>query len=182
MRMVRLLGRAAILAVVLTLPGSVAHAQIRPLAGTCGGETNPCLPKIYLSNSTFSGVSRPPESGPYTYTFQVTNNGQASGLYTADCLQTPAQLSCSTNPSDFSLAKGSTRTVTVTFSTKGLGKFTLRQLVRATASGVLADTDTLVADPIRVSGIPIATHFFPLDQGSVGSGDTLGASLSHTSG
>ncbi|HET6579892.1 MAG TPA: hypothetical protein VFG66_16345, partial [Gemmatimonadales bacterium] len=143
---------------------------------------NPCLPHIYIDNVTFAPSSQVPESGPFTYSFRVTNNGKATGTFSIECLSVP-QLPCTDPvPAGFSLAKGGTRVVQTGYTTRGLGAFSQTHTISVTGSTGVADRDTLTVGKIYVRGVPIATHLYPADGGDLGGSDTLTARLSHPSG
>ena len=159
------------------------HGGITPQTTQCGvTPDNPCLPQISIDTVTPVLMTPPSESGPFGYSFRVRNNGKATGFYSITCIS-PAQLPCVFPvPSEFSLAKGATRTVQVGFRTLGLGAFTQRFAIQVTGETGVADRDTVTVGKISVRGVPIATHFYPSDGGGLGWADTLKAFLSHPSG
>ena len=142
----------------------------------CGGETNPCVPVAKITAHTFKSLPRAPESGPFTYTITVANQGSGSGLFEISC-QSPAQVTCSASPNSFTLAKATSKTVTISYTTKGIGSF--RQTLTAYAG---SSSSSITVGPIPVSGAGIAVHYRPLDQGQFPAGEVLGATLSHSSG
>jgi hypothetical protein len=83
------------LALLLHVPGAAAQKSggITPNTTTCGvTPDNPCLPHIYIDNVTLASSTQVPESGPFTYSFRVTNNGKATGTFSIQCLSIPSCL------------------------------------------------------------------------------------------
>jgi RHS repeat-associated protein len=159
----------------------LAQKHPQPDTQTCGTPGNPCLPRAYISNSTFTPVTRGAESGPYTYQFTVTNIGNATGTFEPDCTS-PTQVTCTPSPDIFDLVEQASRVVTVTYTTMGLGRFTQKHVVRAFGESGQGRSDSLTTGLIAVTGTPIATHFYPLDSMNFISTDTMQATFAHPSG
>ncbi|HXE57199.1 MAG TPA: RHS repeat-associated core domain-containing protein [Gemmatimonadales bacterium] len=166
----RVVARTAIAVLALTflllaatarsLLGQAGGRGVQPMAGQCGTEDNPCLPAVYVSNVTPISATQPTEAGPFTVTFTVTNNGQASGTFEVYRAAPDPQLRCgSVTPSLISLAQGRTRSVTATYSTLAIGTYTVVYHVVAEPGG---KRDSAVVT-VTVQGTPLVSHAIPGD-------------------
>jgi RHS repeat-associated protein len=135
------------------------------------------VPKARIASSTFVPATQAPESGPYSYSVVVQNIGTADGSFTMECLA--PQMICTPTPASFTLAVSQQQTVTVSYTTLGLGRF--RHTIKAIPS---ADVylDTKVYGLITVTGMGIATNFNPLDSADLTPSDTAAVLFAHSSG
>jgi len=126
----------------------------------------------------FEGATHGPESGPFTYTISVRNDGNDPGEFVVECEDQP-QLPCTDpDPAEFYLDPNETQVVTVGYQTLGLGTFS--QVHRVTAGDL--DPVDITAGPITVSGTPIQTHVKPQPGQITTPTDTLKAVFAHPSG
>lgn len=92
-------------------------AQEMPLCSTgCLGA------RAVLDYNEFTAVSRPPESGPFTYTIRLRNNGDEEAFVEPVC-QSPSQVPCSLSAESFYIPVNDTVSFTVTYFTMGAGSF-----------------------------------------------------------
>src|SRR6266498_3808841 len=156
----------------------------QPLQGACGLPGNPpCKPSITFQSTTFTPVTRSPETGPFTYAITVSNNGTADGTVTVACTN-PSQLSCETpSPQTFFLGQATSRTVTVGYRTVGIGQFQQAHRFDISANGDVVDaTVTVTSSPITVVGAPIGAIMTPTEGQEFNAGDHIEAKFHHPSG
>ncbi len=137
---------------------------------------------VLIVSNTFSSPTKQPDSGPFTYTVTVQNTGSTSVTATATCtsLVSPAQTGCDieTDGDNFTLTGSQSRTLTVTYSTLGLGQFQHKVVV--TKNGV--KTDSATYSYITVTGTPMESFMTPLPGLTMNTGDSVKVVYSHPSG
>jgi RHS repeat-associated protein len=188
MRSRHVVGPLPLVLLGLLVPHDAVAAQGKPgpqpQAGACGLPGNPpCKPSISIQSTTFTPVSRVPESGPFTYTISVTNSGAADGTATVTCIAPGPQLTCVTpSPETFFLRQGLSRTVTVGYQTLGAGTFRQSHLFEISGTGdIVDDSETSLTGPITVIGA-MGTVTSPAEGAEVTQGDRLAAQFDHPSG
>ena len=176
----RVLVLALVAMLVCTFAPLAAHAQGRPGPSpqSTGCTPNPCPPRASVSFTTLPPTSVAPESGNFSYQLLVVNIGDQTGAFDMQCSASTNQLPCvSTVPASFSLARGASQTVIVTFRSLGLGK--VLHKIKAVAD--FGKSDSAMAF-VTVTGPTFLKHANPLDRGPLAIGDTLRATYSHPSG
>ena len=137
---------------------------ITPNAMQCGGTGNPCLPAATVTISGFPAGPYTAESGPFSYTVDVYNNGAAAGTYWTECL-TAGQLTCPASGGTFNLAAGADTTFSILFSIRGIGAY--KQTITAHAAILGGDQDVATGSAstpiLSITGTNMLTRLTPLD-------------------
>ncbi len=171
----------ALLVLVLTsITLTTAEAQhIGPLT-SCSGS---CPPGVRVDQPTYSSQAVAVMSGPYTFQFRVSNPlaGTQTGQYLATCGSNTSQVTCTTNPSTFSLASLATRTVTATYYVKGMGHFRMTAHAEETAHDPTV-SQTIDVGFLDVTGAPMVAYVTPDPAAILTPQDTMFAKLTDSSG
>ena len=171
------------LGVCFATAAPLAAQKPKPFLGTCGTPQNPCKPGIDFEANTSVAHSLPSETGSYSYTITVLNNGNADGDYVVLGCGVP-QLTCTASPASFFLAQLDSVVDTIRYNTLGVGVFTQTVRYEATPHGL--DTPivngTFTAKVDTVTGVPIAQYTYPLNDGVYNTTDTIRVTYDHPSG